>query len=75
MKKKRGVCGISVGNGAALNDLLPLRLIKEPRKITRYQAILISIKEVGLIEPLMVFPQKDSPGKYILLMAIYAGTL
>ena len=51
----------------ALNDLLPLRQIKEPRKITRYQAILISIKEVGLIEPLMVFPQKDSPGKYILL--------
>ena len=38
-----------------LGDLLPLRQIKEPGKITRYKAIFVSIKEVGLIEPLMVF--------------------
>jgi len=50
-----------------LVDLLPLRLIKEPPKIPRYQSILISVKEVGLIEPLMVFPQKDAPGKYAIL--------
>ena len=50
-----------------LGDLLPLRQIKEPGKITRYKAIFVSIKEVGLIEPLMVFPQKDAPGKYLIL--------
>jgi len=50
-----------------LNDLLPLRQIKEPEKIARYQTILISIKEVGMIEPLMVFPSKETPGKYTLL--------
>jgi hypothetical protein len=50
-----------------LADLLPLRQIKEPSKITRYQAILVSLKEVGLIEPLMVHPQKDAPGKYLVL--------
>lgn len=50
-----------------LADLLPLRLIKEPSKITRYKAILVSLKEVGLIEPLMVHPQQDTPGKYLIL--------
>jgi ParB-like chromosome segregation protein Spo0J len=29
--------------------------------------ILASIKEAGLVEPLVVYPQKDSPGKYLLL--------
>ena len=50
-----------------LDDLLPLRHIKEQQKIMRYRAIMVSIKEVGLIEPLMIYPQKDTPGKYILL--------
>jgi len=50
-----------------LDDLLPLRQIKEPHRITRYQAIFVSVQEVGLIEPLMVFPQKDAPGKYFIL--------
>ena len=50
-----------------LEDLLPLRQIKEPSRITRYKAIYVSVKEVGLIEPLMVFPQKDVPGKYVIL--------
>ena len=27
----------------------------------------MSVKEVGLIEPLMVYPQQDAPGKYLLL--------
>jgi len=50
-----------------LGDLLPLRQIKEPEKITRYKAILVSVQEVGLIEPLMVFPQPEVPGKYLIL--------
>jgi hypothetical protein len=50
-----------------LEHLLPLRQIQDPQKIARYQAILVSIPEVGLIEPLMVFPQKNTAGKYIIL--------
>jgi hypothetical protein len=50
-----------------LSDLLPLRQIKDPDKITRYKAILVSVQEVGLIEPLMVFPQPEAPGKYMIL--------
>jgi ParB-like chromosome segregation protein Spo0J len=51
-----------------VGGLLPLRQIKDPMKsVCRYKAILVSLKEVGLIEPLMVYPQKDAPGKYLLL--------
>lgn len=50
-----------------LADILPVRQIKEPHNIKRYRTIRESIKEVGLVEPLAVFPQKDAPGKYLLL--------
>ena len=51
-----------------LTDILPVRIIKDPQKnIRRYRTILASIKEVGLVEPLVVYPQKDSGGKYMLL--------
>jgi hypothetical protein len=52
----------------ALADLLPVRLIKDPQNnIKRYRTIRASIKEVGLIEPLVVYPQKGTAGKYLLL--------
>ena len=52
----------------SLGDLLPLRHINDPvNTVRRYKAILVSIQEVGLIEPLMVYPQKDASGKYLLL--------
>ena len=51
----------------ALGDLLPVRQIKEPAKIQRYKAIFVSIKEGVLIEPIMAYPQKDVPGKYLIL--------
>jgi hypothetical protein len=51
-----------------LDDVLPLRHINDPvNRVRRYKAILVSIQEVGLIEPLMIYPQKDVPGKYLLL--------
>jgi ParB-like chromosome segregation protein Spo0J len=50
-----------------ISDILPLRQFKNTAKVCRYKAIFVSVKEVGLIEPLMVYPQKDPPGKYILL--------
>jgi hypothetical protein len=51
-----------------LENILPVRQIKDPQKTARrYKTILVSIKEVGLVEPLVVHPQKDAPGKYLLL--------
>lgn len=51
-----------------VDDILPVRQIKDVEKEAgRYRAIVTSIKEVGLIEPLMVHPQKGVPGKYLLL--------
>lgn len=51
-----------------LTDILPTRLINDPASnIKRYRTIRSSIKEVGMIEPLMVFPQKGTDGKYLLL--------
>ena len=49
-----------------ISSILPIRLIKEPSKtIRRYQTILNSIREKGVIEPFVVFPQAG--GKYLLL--------
>src|SRR3974390_2237112 len=52
----------------ALADILPVRHVKDPQdNIKRYRTIRASIKEVGLVEPLVVYPQKNAPGKYLLL--------
>jgi hypothetical protein len=52
----------------SLTVILPVRQVKDPQKnIRRYRTIRASIQEVGLIEPLMVYPQKDGPGTYLLL--------
>lgn len=52
----------------ALADILPVRQIKDPEKrVHRYKTILVTLKEVGLVEPLVVHPQKKMPGKYLLL--------
>jgi ParB-like chromosome segregation protein Spo0J len=52
----------------SLDDILPVRQVKDPRKhIGRYGRILKSLKEVGLIEPLVVYPHKGLSGKYLLL--------
>ncbi len=51
-----------------LASILPVRQMKNPQKnIRRYKTIRTSIKEVGLVEPLVVHPQKDNPGIYLLL--------
>ena len=51
-----------------LENILPVRQIKDPQKTTyRYKTILSSLKEVGLVEPLVVHPQKDVPEKFLLL--------
>lgn len=51
-----------------LENLLPVRQIKDPEKrFVRYRTILASIQEVGLIEPLVVYPQKGNAGDYLIL--------
>ena len=51
-----------------VSQILPLRrLDASVRKSDRYIRIAASIREVGVIEPIVVFPQNGSPGQYILL--------
>jgi hypothetical protein len=51
-----------------LVDILPIRQVKETdRGLGRYKTITASIKEIGLLEPLVVYPQPKQKGKYILL--------
>src|SRR5580698_11489158 len=52
----------------SLTVILPVRQVKDPQKnVRRYKTIRESIKEVGLVEPLMVHPQKDKSGTYLLV--------
>jgi ParB/RepB/Spo0J family partition protein len=51
-----------------LENILPVRQITEDqKKANRYEIILASLKVVGLVEPLVVFPQKGQPEKYMLV--------
>lgn len=51
-----------------LSAILPTRLPDDGvRKTAKYLCIEASIRELGLIEPLVVFPQPDSGGAYMLL--------
>src|SRR5438093_5918445 len=50
-----------------LMDLLPLKQAKLNHKSNaKYQKVMSSVRELGVIEPLAVFPQNDT-GKYLLL--------
>jgi hypothetical protein len=51
-----------------LEVILPIRKVQNPQKtIGRFQTIVASVKELGLIEPLMVFPEKNKSGHYLLM--------
>lgn len=51
-----------------LGRILPLRMLDDAiRKTSKYQCIEASIRELGLIEPLVVFPQENSGGSFMLL--------
>jgi hypothetical protein len=52
----------------SLAKILPLRLPEEGiRKTSKYQCIAASIRELGLVEPLVVYPQASADGMYMLL--------
>ncbi len=52
----------------ALDDILPLhRVDSATRKAIKYRRIAASIEQLGVIEPLVIHPQKGRSGKYMLL--------
>jgi ParB-like chromosome segregation protein Spo0J len=50
-----------------LSRLLPTKTVKDPNNLKRYRAIVDSIPELGLIEPLMVYPQKGNEENWVVL--------
>ena len=51
-----------------IKDILPLKTIKAAvKKTAKYRQVFTSVKEVGIIEHLIVFKEKDLEGKYLLL--------
>jgi len=51
-----------------IERILPLKQIKPAeKKLKKYQRILSSVKEVGIVEPLIVYPQNGKEHKYLLL--------
>ena len=51
-----------------LSKILPMRLLDDAvRKTAKYKCIEASIRELGLIEPLVIFPQPKSDGSFMLL--------
>ncbi|MDB6076690.1 MAG: plasmid stablization protein ParB [Akkermansiaceae bacterium] len=50
-----------------LDRILPVRIVTDPqKKIRRYKEIVSTIRVAGLIEPLMVSPEKGKTGNYVL---------
>lgn len=51
-----------------LTSILPIRTVKHSdHAFGKFRAIVASIKEVGVIEPLVVYPQRGGKGAYVLL--------
>jgi len=58
----------STGLIVGITDLLPLKQVKPTLKSNpKYKQVLSSVREVGIIEPLVVFPQDGTTGTYLLL--------
>jgi ParB-like chromosome segregation protein Spo0J len=57
-----------VGMTIPIADIHPIRQIKPADNLFgKYKAVLASIREVGVIEPLVVYPQKGKSGAFLLL--------
>ena len=51
-----------------ITSILPLKHVKTSiRSSQKYQQVLASIREVGIIEPLIVFPQEGKTDSFLLL--------
>lgn len=50
-----------------VGSLLPVRQVsRQEQSIARYKSIVASIRDSGLIEPIMVYPRKGAPGMYFI---------
>ena len=68
MKSKVKLACETVVREIRLSDILPLRKLANNAKSTvKFRQITASIRQVGLIEPLVVHPQADQTGKFMLL--------
>lgn len=68
MTTKVNLACLSEVKNIPLKQLLPThKLPPSIRKTTKFLCIQASIRELGLIEPLVVFPQKGCQGVYIIL--------
>lgn len=52
-----------------IDHLLPSKVIKDGDK--RYETILISLREEGLLEPLMIYPAKGMKGRFMIVDGHY----
>jgi ParB-like chromosome segregation protein Spo0J len=51
-----------------IEAILPLKHLRFQMKSShKYQQVLSSVREIGIIEPLMIFPQSGNSGMYLLL--------
>ena len=68
MKSKVKLACERVVREIRLADILPMRKIaKNAKNTVKYRQITASIRQVGLIEPLVVHPQNGKDGKFMLL--------
>jgi len=50
-----------------LERILPSRIVKNHLSLRRYKAIVSSMQEVGMVEPLILHPLRDKPDTYLLV--------
>ncbi|SKA41348.1 ParB-like nuclease domain-containing protein [Enhydrobacter aerosaccus] len=52
----------------ALAELVPLRPVTDAMRRTRkFSQIVASVREIGMVEPLVVAPDRQSPGRFVVL--------
>jgi len=68
MAKQVSLAFNSHGVVVPITNILPLKQVNPVmRSSQKYQQVLSSVREVGVIEPLIVFPNNNQPGTYLLL--------
>ena len=56
------------GIDLAVDAILPIRQVKPSDQcFGKYRAVLASIKAIGLVEPIVVYPNKGAKGTFLLL--------
>jgi RepB plasmid partitioning protein/ParB-like nuclease domain len=68
MAKKVSIAFEPQGLTVPLNDILPLKPLKfSIHSSSKFQQVLASVREMGIVEPLVIFSQNSKAGTYLLL--------